>query len=51
MTITLTKETDLTEKKLKIDKTSLSIIFGESRKTVNIEIPLQLGELRNQRED
>lgn len=47
VTITLTKETDLTEKKLKIDKTSLSIIFGESRKTVNIEIPLQLGELRN----
>lgn len=47
VTITLTKETDLTEKQLKIDKTSLSIIFGESRKTVNIEIPLQLGELRN----
>lgn len=46
-TITLTKETDLTEKKLKIDKTSLSIIFGESRKVVEVEIPLQLGELRN----
>lgn len=47
VTITLTRETDLTEKKLKIDKTSLSIIFGKPEKVVDIEIPLQLGELRN----
>lgn len=47
VTITLTRETDLTEKKLKIDKTSLSIIFGKPEKVVDIKIPLQLGELRN----
>lgn len=46
-TITLTNETDLTEKKLKMDKTSLSITFGGSGKVINVEIPLQLGELRN----